>query len=323
MARVSALSAFAASSAREREPAAALACLHAVLAHAANSLGARWAAAARAHVEAALAAPAGVLLAPSQHAVSALALLSCLAFGCGDSSQAAALSASAWALSRPESMPLTLCALARAYCVLQGRIDAGGDMPLPPPPLLLGAPGVAPGDAARCVGDALAFVSWSGLRGAAAATAAATANAPALAAIAADLAAGWARLLATGRVDEASAALSARLFTPAYAASLVSAHHALASGDAARAVAAGVALSRHVAALGALAAHAMLPVLLGIRLLPLLRAAGEAAAVRAFDRALRESAIHAPALFHTDAVGGGALATLGDDALDEGRAVDP
>ena len=329
MARVSSLSASAASAAREREPAAALVCFHAILAHAASCSGVHWEAAARAQSEAALAAPAGALLAPSQHAVSALALLSCLSFGCGDSLQAAALSASAWALARPESMPLTLCTLARAYALLHACIDAGDRMAPPPPPLLLGAPGVTSGDAARSAGEALAFLTWSGLRGAeptapahahAHAPAHAPVHAPAhapvgLVAMAAGLAASWARMLATGRVDEASASLSARMLSPAYAAVLVAAHEALAGGDTARAVAAGVALSRQVAALGELAAHALMPLLLGVRLLPLLRAAGEAAAARTFTRALLRSAIYAPGLFHSKVVSGGALATLGDDAL--------
>ena len=56
---------------------------------------------------------------------------------------------------------------------------------------------------------------------------------------------------------------------------------------------------------------ALLPLMLSLRLMPLLRAAGEAAAARVFAAALRARAIAAPALFHE-----AALAALGDEALE-------
>ena len=87
-------------------------------------------------------------------------------------------------------------------------------------------------------------------------------------------------------------------------------------------MAAGVALAGHIAGMGALAAHAMLPLLLGLRVLPLLRAAGEAAAATAIRRALCSSHVFAPALFQEATVADLGDEALGDGALGDGRDAD-
>jgi hypothetical protein len=198
--------------------------------------------------------------------------------------------------------------------VLHDWLDGRGDMPPPPLPPLLGDPGVMPADAVRGGGDAVAFVDWIVMR-MARSRAGAPAPAPpaSLPAIATRVIESWERLAAAGGVHEAANAVHSRLISPAYGAVVFALYGALAAGDSARAVAAGVALASHIAGMGALAAHAMLPLLLGLRVLPLLRAAGEAESANAIRRAICSSHVFAPALFQE-----ATFADLGEEALGEG-----
>ena len=236
---------------------------------------------------------------PSQHAVSALALLGELAFACGDDGQAAVLCRAAVLLADADAMDIRVCAQAHCYAAVYARSPASTVLaPPPPPPPLFGELDVAPDEAVRGFGEALGYItavitlgrlppgsSVAGFR-----------------ALAAIVHAAWLRI-STAAGDAVALRAVEALLPPTYARDIMEAQLALLDGGAPRILAAARALATHVATLGGLVTYARLPLILSMRLLPHLRHAREDALARLFADAVNRSAVISPGLVQAAALG--------------------